>query len=269
MRFRLPRSLVLGLGLLCSVSAADALAAERAAPTQRTSYDVDVELCLLVDESSSIDSREWALQRDGYVAAFRSPEVKRLIARSNGVAVQYAVFARFDQQQGLGWRILRTDEDSEALADEIAASGRRFSRYTGVADALVYGMGQIAHNDITSRRQVIDVSGDGVSSNYKDWRELKAKREKEEAEGKVKEYKNPSAPFADWEKMLEMRPENLTINGISIGTSSKVIDFYRNELGLGPHGFVLNAQSFETFGEGIQAKLIREITKPVEAISFD
>ena len=56
---------------------------------------VDLELVLAVDVSLSMDIEEQRLQRDGYVAALRDPEVQKAIASGpNGrIAVTYMEWA--------------------------------------------------------------------------------------------------------------------------------------------------------------------------------
>ena len=51
----------------------------RQAPAQPASTEVDVALVLAVDVSLSMDPEEQRVQRDGYVAAFRSEAVQAAI----------------------------------------------------------------------------------------------------------------------------------------------------------------------------------------------
>ena len=54
-------------------------------PEARADEPVDIELVLAVDVSRSVDAREARLQRQGYINAFRDPEVIRAI--HSGVVV--------------------------------------------------------------------------------------------------------------------------------------------------------------------------------------
>ena len=57
---------------------------------------VPVELALLVDTSGSVSTAEYVLQRNGYVEAFRDPEVGSLIESVGGVAVAIATDLSFN-----------------------------------------------------------------------------------------------------------------------------------------------------------------------------
>ena len=61
----------------------------------RAQTDVDLELVLAVDISFSMDYEEQRLQRDGYVSAFRDPQILKAIqSGANGrIAVTYVEWA--------------------------------------------------------------------------------------------------------------------------------------------------------------------------------
>src|SRR5688572_31627974 len=70
---------------------------------------VDLELVIAVDVSLSMDIEEQRLQREGYVAAFRDPEIHKAIASGpNGrVAVTYLEWAGpANQQVVLPWTVV-------------------------------------------------------------------------------------------------------------------------------------------------------------------
>ncbi len=81
--------------------------------------DVDLELVLAVDVSHSMDFQELALQRDGYVAAFRHREVIDAIL-SGGlgrIAVSFVEWAGPGYQRVLvPWTILAGADDADAFA---------------------------------------------------------------------------------------------------------------------------------------------------------
>ena len=60
-------------------------------PAFAADLDVDLQLVLAVDVSRSMDVDEQRLQRDGYVAAFRHPDVLQAIADGalGRIAVSY------------------------------------------------------------------------------------------------------------------------------------------------------------------------------------
>src|SRR5262245_38752772 len=70
---------------------------------------VDLELILAVDVSRSMDTDEQQLQRDGYVAAIRHPEVVAAIGQGlhGKIALSYIEWAGIDTQfTVVDWRII-------------------------------------------------------------------------------------------------------------------------------------------------------------------
>ena len=118
------------LAMLLALACAAAPAAAQPAPVE-----VDAELVLAVDASRSMDMGEFQLQRDGYLAALRHPDLARAIAAGyhGRVAVTYFEWSGYAQDGHLvPWRILDGGAAAAALADEIAALPVRRSRGTSI-----------------------------------------------------------------------------------------------------------------------------------------
>lgn len=129
--------------------------------------EVDLELVLAVDVSRSMDIDELHVQRDGYVAAFRHPDV--LAAIRSGplarIAVTYVEWSGPDNQTVvLPWTLI----DGEAAAHDVAARllASALGRYpaTSISGGLLFAAAAFADNGFTSTRQVIDISGDGPNN---------------------------------------------------------------------------------------------------------
>src|SRR5262249_57200353 len=85
----------------------------------------DLELVIAVDVSLSMDLDEQRLQRDGYVAAFRDPEVHKAISSGpNGrVAVTYVEWAGpLTQQVIVPWTTIDGRAAAGAFADRLEAT---------------------------------------------------------------------------------------------------------------------------------------------------
>ena len=125
----------------------------------------DLELVLAVDVSGSIDAGESALQRQGYLAAIRSPEfVAAVRAGTLGkIRLAYVEWAgEAAQQVTVPWRVIDGPEAAQAFADELARSpAARFRRGTSISSALVFSAGLFDGGGI---RRVIDISGDGPNN---------------------------------------------------------------------------------------------------------
>ena len=59
---------------------------------------VGLELALLTDVSGSISSREYRLQRHGYVVALQDPSIQQAISAIGGIAVSYYEWSGARQQ---------------------------------------------------------------------------------------------------------------------------------------------------------------------------
>lgn len=199
---------------------------------------VDVELQLLVDVSGSVDSNEFALQRDGYVNAFKTDAIQNaILGTSNGrvgkIAAELIYWSSASQQAvAVGWTLLDSVTSINGFADAIAAAARPFSGGTNVDSAINFGYPRFDANDYDSTTQVIDVSGDGTS--------------------------NATLTAAARDAALAAGIDR--INGLPIGGSATVENFYANSVIGGTGSFLVAAATFGDFSNAVQQKLELEIT---------
>jgi hypothetical protein len=128
---------------------------------------VDLELVIAVDVSLSMDLDEQRLQRDGYVAAFRDPEVHKAITSGpNGrIVVTYMEWAGPPTQQVvLPWTTIDGPEAAQAFADRLDATPISRARMTSISAALQFSGRLFASSGAKGIRRVIDVSGDGPNN---------------------------------------------------------------------------------------------------------
>lgn len=128
---------------------------------------VDLELVLAVDISRSMDLDEQALQRAGYVAAFRDPEVLRAIGSGalGRIAVSYFEWAGTGLQRVvLPWTLVEDAPSAERVARVLAAAPFDAQRRTSISDALLFGAALFRTSGFASDRRVIDISGDGPNN---------------------------------------------------------------------------------------------------------
>lgn len=129
--------------------------------------DVDLELVLAVDISMSMDPDEQKLQRDGYVAAFRDPEIIAAIRRGyrHRIAVTYVEWAGPQSVfTVVPWRLIDSQASAEAFAAELASHPYQRRSRTSISAALKYAKALFGTGGFRGSRQVIDVSGDGVNN---------------------------------------------------------------------------------------------------------
>lgn len=204
---------------------------------------VDLELVLAVDASRSIDEEEHALQRRGYVAALTHPDVLRAIQGGpiRAVALAYVEWSGASEQMTLvEWTVVRDAESARGFAARLAAAPRIFRSATSVSGAIDHTAGMFDGNGIEGTRRVIDVSGDGPNNSG---RSSETARDDAVAKG-------------------------ITINGLAIVNDrpsrppfpeEPVDQHYARAVIGGPGAFVMTVAGFETFGEAIRKKLVREI----------
>ena len=98
---------------------------------------VDLELVIAVDVSYSIDMEEQRIQRLGYVAAFRDPEVLRAV-RSGAlgrIAVTYVEWGG-SAVQVVPWTMIDSTETAGSFATQLSRQPLRRISFTSISNAL-------------------------------------------------------------------------------------------------------------------------------------
>ena len=127
---------------------------------------VDLELVLAVDISLSMDEDEQRLQRDGYTAAFRNPEIIEAIKSGpNGrIAVTYVEWSGESYQRiVIPWTLIDGADTAIPFADKLAAAPIETNYRTSISGALIFATGLFDGNGYEGRK-AIDVSGDGANN---------------------------------------------------------------------------------------------------------
>ncbi len=200
---------------------------------------VDLELVLAVDASGSIDEQEFRLQMSGIADAFRDPEVVAAVASGplGRIGVAVAVWADAHRpKDSTPWFVLHDTESAGRFADTVERFPRRVVGATGLGAALLYCMRLLEGNSLQGSRQVIDVSGDGRETTFREW--------------------------TVFPHQARRRAEmfGVTINGLAILSDEPDLDrYYRLEIATGFGSFVEKAATFADFRQAIRKKLLREI----------
>ncbi len=189
-------------------------------------------LVLALDVSSSVNESEYLLQTEGLARALEDEDVQNAILLDGGY-VALSVFewsGRHEQAEILAWMRVETSQDLIVAASRIRHHGRAIAgSLTAIGNAAEFAAGRLAIAPQCAR-QVIDISGDGVTN---DGLPVQAA------------YLDPA--FAA-----------VTVNGLVIGTESKVHDHYRMAVLHGPGAFLVEAADFTDFERAMKEKLIRE-----------
>ena len=225
--------------LLLIAAAAALLAAPLAA---QADDEVDLALVLAVDISFSMDPEEQALQREGFVKAFRSPVVHEAIRKGmlGRIAVIYAEWAAtFEQKVIVPWTVIDNPESAMAFAGRLEAQPTRRGPRTSVSGAIDFGVKLLGQSGVEATRRVIDISGDGANNQG---RAVTAARDEAVAQG-------------------------ITINGLPImlkrATSywdvAELDAYYRDCVIGGPGAFTVPVRERDQFPQAIKTKIIMEI----------
>jgi hypothetical protein len=225
------------------LAAAGAAALAHPSGPARADEPVDVALVLAVDVSRSIDEDEARLQREGYRAAVSDPRVVEAIRGGmlGGIAIAYTEWAGIEYQRlVVPWTRIGNQRDAEGWAEALVQAPRASLSWTSVSGAIDHARRVMAECPYEPTRRVIDVSGDGV---------------------------NNSGPPAEQARDRAVA-EGITINGLPIlndrptfGRPPPIpLDQYFRESVIGGQGaFMVVAEDFESFGNAVRRKLIREI----------
>jgi hypothetical protein len=207
-----------------------------AASPLRAETVVELQLVLAVDASGSVSEARFELQKQGYVAAFRNPELLRAVQSGRGIGVTMMQWTGPALQvQVVPWMLVSDEASMRDFAAAVEAAPRRlFGGGTSISGAIDQSMALLERSPFSGGRKVIDISGDGRNNRGR-----------------------PAAEARD-----EAVGAGVSINGLPIlAIEPDLEEFYRNNVMGGPGAFVIPAQSFEVFGEAILKKLIIEISQ--------
>jgi len=212
-------------------------------PTSAQDAPVDLELVLAVDVSRSMDATEQRIQRDGYVAAIKHPEVIAAIKSGmiGRIAVTYVEWAGPASQQIIvPWMAIDGLDAAEAFSRRIEP-GLILGRFgTSISSSLAFSSKLFDNNGYAGTRRVIDVSGDGPNN-----------------------IGPPVVPARD-----AVLAKGIVINGLPIVLEKGSYDpfgvpdldaYYRDCVVGGQGAFTLGVTAMDQFETAVRRKLIQEI----------
>jgi hypothetical protein len=202
----------------------------------RAQVTVDLHLILAVDASGSVDYTRFELQRRGYVAAFRNPQVLQAIRGGENQSIAVAMFqwtGPFLQAQIVPWTLVKDQASANTVAALIETTPRRiFGGGTSISAAIDYAVKWFPQSSFKGERRVIDISGDGSNNG-----------------GRSVTRARDEAVAAD-----------VIINGLPILAWEPYLDqYYKENVIGGPGAFMIVAREFDTFADAILKKMIIEI----------
>lgn len=220
------------------------LATLAAATHARAQQPVDLQLVLAVDVSRSIDEVEAELQRRGYIEALTNDRVIDAIlsGEHRRVAVCYTEWAGAHYQVVvLDWAVIDSPSAARRFAEKLSEAPRLSQSWTAVGAALAHAGQRFETSGLTSKRRVIDVSGDGRTN---DGPAAEIIRDKLVSQGIVVN----GLPVM-MNRTNFGRPPDLTLD-----------KYYEENVIGGPGSFMIVADNFDHFGRAVRTKLVREIS---------
>jgi hypothetical protein len=124
---------------------------------------VDLELCLAVDGSGSIQEDEFAFQRQAYAQAVTNPEVVNYMTGGFEGAIAIALMEWGGPESMhpiVDWTRISNAEEAQAFADAVVSAPRRAFGWNSISNAIAFCHKWIEANAFDGFRKVIDVSGD-------------------------------------------------------------------------------------------------------------
>ena len=237
---QLPRLLAIARAALVVLS----LILSASPSAAQEAIEVDLELILAVDISLSMDDEEQRLQRDGFVAAIRHPDVvAAILGGLNGrIALTYLEWAGTASQDILvPWSLIDGAEAAEAFAERLGAIPLRRAHRTSISGALQSAGMLFEGSGFHGLRRVVDVSGDGAN--------------------------NQGAPVLLARDRLVA--QGIVINGLAIMISrpgvyeffhlANLDDYFEDCVIGGPGSFVERITELDQFAIAIRRKMILEI----------
>src|SRR6202165_1623313 len=129
---------------------------------------VDLHLVLAVDASGSVDFTRFELQRRGYVAAFRNPQVLQAIRGGEHQSIAVAMVqwtGPLLQAEIVPWTQIKDQASANSVASLLETTPRRlFGGGPSISAAIDYAMRWFPQSPFKGERRVIDISGDGSNN---------------------------------------------------------------------------------------------------------
>ncbi len=195
-------------------------------------------LALGLDVSRSVDAADYAIQKEGLVAALADPAIVDAFLKPRD-RVAFAVYEWSGQARQdivVDWTVVSGADDLARIRTDIARHDRPAALLpTGLGAALDFGR-SLLDRAPDCRARTLDISGDGRSN-----------------DGRTPAEVHAAEDFGD-----------ALVNGLAIGGhEADIAAYYRREVIRGPGAFVEIARTQADFPRAIRRKLERELTEPL------
>src|SRR5581483_10203837 len=146
----------------------------------------------------------------------------------------------------IDWALIAGEAEARSVSDRIREAPRAFIGRTSISAAIDFSMAALARSPFESARRVIDVSGDGTNNSG---RPVTAARDAAVAQG------------VTINGLVILSEVPLPTNPMHTHPPGGLTAYYENNVIGGPGAFVVEAESFQSFGQLLISKLIKEIAE--------
>lgn len=245
---------MLGRKAVAAVMLAFTVLAGALVPTARADDEkVDLVLVLAADISRSVDDKKFRLQREGYASAITDPRVLRAMTggERGRIALSFLEWASESEQViVIDWTPIGGEAEAQGVARRIREAPRTFMGRTSISAAIDYSMMVLARSPYAAPRRVIDVSGDGTNNSG---RPVTVARDAAVAQG------------VTINGLVILSEMPLPTNPLHTHPPGGLTAYYEANVIGGPGAFVLEAESFNSFGQLLVSKLVKEIAQAAPA----
>jgi hypothetical protein len=213
-------------------------------PARAADLPVDLQLVLAVDVSRSIDEVEAELQRRGYIDALTNDRIIDAIlsGEHRRIALCYTEWAGTHYQVVvIDWSVIDNAAEARRVAEKLSEAPPQSQSWTAVGAALAHAGQRFDGSGFTSKRRVIDISGDGRTN---DGPPAEMMRDRLVAQGIVVNGLPVMMNRSNFG-----RPPDLLLD-----------KYYEENVIGGPGSFMIVADNFDHFGRAVRTKLVREIS---------
>ncbi|MEM8570234.1 MAG: DUF1194 domain-containing protein [Pseudomonadota bacterium] len=212
-----------------------ALGLALALPVTAEASSCRLALALALDVSSSVDTFEYELQKEGLAAALTAPEVREAFFSAPGQTVALLIYewsGRHQQMIRQDWVMVAEAADLDEIAGRVLQMPRTHANLpTAIGAAMAFG-GRVLQAAPDCLERKLDVSGDGTN--------------------------NDGLWPGDLRGNVIL--QDVIVNGLVIGHNRDVLQVYYEQFVIqGPGSFVELAENHSDFERAMRRKLVREV----------
>lgn len=224
-----------------------------ARPVHAQEEDVDLLLVLAADISRSLDEQKFRLQRGGYAAAISDARVvQAMTAGPKGrIGIVFLEWSGDGEQAVVvDWMTIGSPQDAAQVAARVREAPRMFMGRTSISGAIDYALAQLQRSPFAAPRRIIDISGDGTNNSGRD---VQAARDKAVELGVVVNG------------LVILSEVPLSFNPSHTHPPGGLLHYYETNVIGGTGAFAVEAKDYESFGQSLISKLIKEVASALPA----